>query len=112
MVQEWGGRSMVEIKELTVESKDGKSRLSADIVVDGREGRPLWFEVDEKYGRYLCDERSDAFVIGLLHYALRKGHGIVSEVPMTRRLYEQLTDQFLPAFSKLTASSQSRFPFR
>lgn len=92
---------MVEIKELTVESKDGKSRLSADIVVDGREGRPLWFEVDEKYGRYLCDERSDAFVIGLLHYALRKGHGIVSEVPMTRRLYEQLTDQFLPAFSKI-----------
>ena len=90
---------MIEIRRLSVSSDNGKSRLSADVVQDG-EVHPLWFEVDDRYGKYLCAERSDAFVIGLLHYAMRKGHDIASDVPMTRRLYEQLTDQFIPAFSK------------
>lgn len=90
---------MIEIRRIAITSTEGKSRLSADVVQDG-EIHPLWFEVDDKYGKYLCDERSDAFVVGLLHYALREGHDIVSDVPMTRRLYEQITDQFLPAFSK------------
>ena len=90
---------MIEIRRLSVCSQDGKSRLSADVVQDGA-SHPLWFEVDDRYGKYLCAERSDAFMIGLLHYAMRKGHDIASDVPMTRRLYEQLTDQFIPAFSK------------
>ena len=92
--------NMIEIKNIKVTTKGGKSRLSADIVIAGGGGYSLWFEVEEKYGKYLCDERCDAFVLGLLHYALQKGEDIVSEVPMTRRLYEQLTDQFLPAFVK------------
>lgn len=96
---------MLEIKCIAITSAGGKSRLSADVVEDG-EVHPLWFEVDDKYGKYLCDERSDAFVIGLLHYALRYGHDIVSDVPMTRRLYEQITDQFLPAFAKANGIRQ------
>ena len=91
---------MIEIKDIAVTTQAGKSRLSANIAIDGGGGYPLWFEVDEKYGQYLCAERSDAFVLGLLHYALQRGHDIVTDVPMTRRLHEQLTDQFLPAFVK------------
>ena len=91
---------MIEIKNLTIISNNEKARLSADIVLDEKIVRTLWFEVDDKYAKYLCVERSDAFILGLLHYAMREEHDIVSYVPMTRRLYEQLTDQFLPAFSK------------
>lgn len=90
---------MIKIEKPCIEKNGRTARLSANIVQDGAL-HPLWFEVDESYGKYLCDERSDAFVVGLLHYAMKKGHDIVSDAPMTRRLYEQLTDQFLPAFSK------------
>ena len=46
----------------------------------------------------------DAFVVGLLHYAMRFGHDIKSEAPMSERLYVQLTDQFLPAYYKINKS--------
>ena len=96
---------MIRIKKPSVTVANGKARLSADIVVDGVSA-PLWFEVDEKYGRFLCGERSDAFVLGLLHYAMWYGHDIVSDAPMTSRLHEQLTEQFLPPFLKINNASR------
>lgn len=91
---------MIHIGQPKVISNANKCRLVADIFFDG-EIHPLWFEVDKEYGKYLTPERSDAFVVGLLHLALREGHDISFEAPLTRRLYEQLTDQFLPAFVKI-----------
>lgn len=91
---------MIVIKQPVVTSINGKARLSADLLVDGNV-RNLWFEVDQRYKEYLCYERSDAFVIGILMYAMRKNHDIVTEVPMTDRLCRQLTEQFLPALYKI-----------
>lgn len=91
---------MITIKQPFVTVRDGKARLSADLDVDGLKTQ-LWFEVDEEYEEYLLYERIDAFVLGLMHEVIRKNHDIVSEAPMTRRLYFQLTNQFLPAYFKL-----------
>ena len=88
---------MITIKSLGINVVKDKARLSADIDIDGI-SNSLWFEVDVRYAQYLCDERCDAFVLGLLHWAMKHGHDIVSEVPMTDRLYEQIATQFLPAF--------------
>ena len=91
---------MITIKAPKIAYSDGKATLSAEVEV-GSEGRKvLWFTVDGKYGQYLCAERADAFVLGVLRMAMWEGHDIVSEAPMTDRLYEQLTEQFLPAFYK------------
>jgi len=76
------------------------TRLCADVNRDG-ERQTLWFEVENQFAQYLLVERSDAFVIGLLQHAWQFGHDIVSEAPMTRRIYEQLTDQFLPCFNRM-----------
>lgn len=91
---------MITIKQPIVTIKDGKARLSADVDVDGI-SNPLWFEVDEVYAKYLCYERIDAYVLGLLRYANLYNHDIQSEVPMTQAIYENLTQQFLPAFYKV-----------
>lgn len=91
---------MIEIGIPRISSANSRYRLSADISVDGLKNT-LWFEIEEKYGKYLCVERSDAFVLAMLQYAFRHGHDIKSEAPMTDRLYEQLIDQFLPAFTKI-----------
>lgn len=95
---------MITIKQPNIRIIDGKARLFADLDVDGLKTQ-LWFEVDEEYKDYLLHERIDAFVLGLFHEAIRKNHDIVSEAPMTKRLYFQLTNQFLPAYFKLNGGN-------
>ena len=85
---------MIEIKLVRASEIAGRKRLSADIVVDGV-SRELWFEVEEEYGKYLCDERSDAFVVGLLSLAIREKHDIEFVAPMTAQLKDQLEHDFL-----------------
>lgn len=97
---------MISIEQPRITTDEGKSRLAATICVDG-ESYELWFEVDAKYERFLCDERCDAFVLGLLHWAMKNGHDIVSEVPMTDRLYEQVVTQFLPAFYRMNRFAET-----
>lgn len=91
---------MITIEQPRITTEGGRSRLAAIICVDGV-SHELWFEVDAKYEKFLCDERCDAFVLGLLHWAMKHGHDIFSEVPMTDRLYEQVVTQFLPAFYRV-----------
>ena len=57
----------------------------------------LWFDVPLEYKRYLCKERSNAFVIALFWYAMVSGSDIEFEVPMSKRLYDGLTTMLMPA---------------
>ena len=84
-----------------------QTRLCADIERGG-EKRTLWFGVEDQYAKYLLHERSDAFVIGLLQYAIRNGHDIESEAPMTKRIYEQLAEQFLPCYNRMHGDFKER----
>ena len=62
-------------------------------------GSSLWFAVPSEYGKYLCFERSNAFVIALLWYAMVTGSDISFEAPISRRLYNGLTEKLIPALS-------------
>lgn len=77
----------------------GKSRLSVEIDVDGKI-YPLWYEVDEKYGQYLCSERSDAFVVGVSFVAIKYHHDISFEAPMSWELKESLEKDFFSVLSQ------------
>lgn len=77
----------------------GYARLVSHIDEDGVI-HTVWAEVDEKYRNYLCDERCDAFVIGLLHYAMLHNHNIVCEGKMGEELYYQITTSLIDALSK------------
>lgn len=87
---------MLEIKKPYIEEKDDKCYLKSDIIEDGIT-KEVWFYVDKKYGKYLCYERSDAFVIGLLSYAMRHKHDIKCETPISETLYYQLETYFIPS---------------
>lgn len=91
---------MITIKQPTVTVKNGKARLTANVEVDGA-SKALWFEVDEKFAKYLCPERSDAYVLGLLRFANLYGHDICAETPMTDVIYDGIVNQFYPAFYKV-----------
>lgn len=75
---------------------DGQIRLCAEIGINGK-GTTLWFGVDEAQGEYLCAERSDAFVMALLPAAMRGGHEMIAECPMSQRLHYQLENYLIPS---------------
>lgn len=91
---------MIKIGQPRLEANgENFTRLVSDIWVDG-EKRTVWAEVENKYKEYLCYERSDAFVLGLLHYAMTHKHDIECEAPMGEALYYQVTTYLIDAVSK------------
>jgi hypothetical protein len=65
----------------------------------------LWYEVENNIKEYLFTERSDAFLIGLLPYAMahstdRNPLIIKCEAPVSEKLYYQLKAHYIPALSK------------
>ena len=78
---------------------DNHSRLSCDIYVDN-EKRNVWFEVEKEYEQYLCFERSDAFLIGLLSWAMRSGHDIECSIPVTDELLYNIEEYLIPSLTK------------
>lgn len=86
-----------------IERVDDKARLIADIRIGDVDSRPLWIEFDEAYAQYLCDERSDAFLVGLLLYAMCNQMDIVCEAPVTAQLLYQLRTYLIPALAHNSA---------
>ena len=60
----------------------------------------LWFEVPIEFGKFLCSERSNAFVIALFWYAMVTGSDIVFEAPISKRLYDGITKELMPELEK------------
>ena len=65
-----------------------------------KEDGTVWFSVPSEYRDYLCCERSDAFIIAFLWYAMISGSDICFEAPVSKKLYEGLTQQLIPALAK------------
>lgn len=82
-----------------IENAQGRARLTSIIRVRG-EDRPVWFEVDAKYGQYLCSERADAFLIGVLNYAMRERLDIRCESPVGSQLLYQIRTYLIPSLVK------------
>ncbi len=79
-----------------LECDNGLARMTSVITVRG-DARPVWFEVEERYGQYLCAERSDAFLIGILNYAMREHCDIRCESPVGSQLLYQIRTYLIPS---------------
>lgn len=75
------------------------SRIICDILIDNTEYK-IWFQVEKEYEKYLCVERADAYVIGLLNYAMRNNHDIYCEIPVTEELLYAIETDLIPSLSK------------
>lgn len=79
---------------------DEKARLQAKI--EGLEtDNVLWFEADKKYEPYMTPERSDAFVVGLLWPALKKGEDIAVKGAMSEKLFYSLNHHLIPLLAQM-----------
>lgn len=88
---------MLTIRQPIVSIHGDKARLSAVIEEDGLK-KTLWYEVDGCYADCLST-RSDAFVVGLLYWAMLYNQDITCEAPLTTQLHYQLQQVLVPVLS-------------
>ena len=72
--------------------------VSADFQC-GTDTNTLWFKVPSAYQDYVVSERGDAFLVGLLLYAMVRGEDIQIECPISEKLFYNLTNHLIPALS-------------
>ena len=87
---------MIRISKPYIESSGLKSRCCCNIQIDD-ENKLVWFEVEKEYERYLCTERADAYLIGLLSYAMRNNHDFICDVPVTDELLYNIETFLIPS---------------
>ena len=91
---------MITIQQPNVIDYGDKSRLVINLNMDGIY-KELWYEVDKEYKKYLCFERSDAILIGLLAYAMRSNNDITCVAPVTSELLYNINQHLLPILKKV-----------
>ena len=60
----------------------------------------LYFSVPKEYGKYFCEDRSDAFVVAMLWYAFMTGSDIQFEAPISEKMFFNITQLLIPALCK------------
>lgn len=94
---------MIKVCKPYLEKKDNKTRCICDIIFN-KDKKSLWFEVDNKYADFLCTERGDAYLIGLLHYAMEKEEDLEFDVPITEDLLYNVETILIPSISNYAKS--------
>lgn len=97
-------------KENLVKNEEKKVRMNVCLSTDSKEDI-LWYEVDEKYGPYLCDDRCDGIVVSIFLTAMRFGFEVIkSNYPISEKLYYNLTYQVIPHFFDLGKKEGKNYP--
>lgn len=91
---------MIIVRQPFIEISEENCMLSSVVEIEGVK-KKLWYKADKGNEKYLCFERADSFVIALLLYAIEKQHDIVSEAPISEKLYYNLTHYLIPAIAKV-----------
>ena len=86
---------MIRIHQGYVEESDGMSTLSTDIDINNKKTN-VYVSVEKEYGKFLSPERADYALVGLLAHAMRRGHDIICEAPVTEELLYNIREYFIP----------------
>lgn len=93
---------MIVIEKPSITEKNNRTFLSVDIKIDNS-NYLLWYSTQKEYGKYFVDDRIDSFVVAFINYAMIYGHDIISEFPLSSRLYYQLTQYYIPTLHNMDA---------
>lgn len=77
-----------------------KTRLCSNIEYQDGKNKVLYYEVEDEYAKYLTYEKSDCFVLGLLHNCMNQKCDISCEAPVSEQLLYQLKNYYIPVVSK------------
>ena len=92
---------MIRIGKPQIESKDGKTILKAFVTNEAENFNDwLWYETDNEYGVYFCDETADAFVLPMIQRAVKTHQDIYVDSPISEKLCHNLNDSVFYALGK------------
>lgn len=84
----------INIQSINIESNTVIAKLLFDDVEE-----TISTTISKGYINYVVTDRIDAYVWGLLHFAMNYGADIVSELPISDELYYNLTKHYIPTVS-------------
>ena len=92
---------MIIINDIKIERINNKARLCTNIEYNHKTEK-LWYEVENKFEKYLCYERADCFLVAILLFAMEHNEDIkILETPVSSKLFFNITKYIIPAFTKL-----------
>lgn len=94
---------MIRIGKPHIEVSEHEARLLTSLDIDG-EVKEVFVSLEPQYKDYLCADRGDAALIGMLRYAMLHKHDIVLEAPVSEDLYYKITEILLPTLKANDAS--------
>jgi len=87
---------VIYINSPEIERRDDNTRLASSIKV-GEQTKILWYEVPSRFEQYLVVENLDAFLVGMLFYALKEGEDVQLNGTVSARLYYNINHYVIPA---------------
>ena len=92
---------MIRIDKPFIQKLNDKVYLTAH-VTDEQAGfeNDCYYSTGPEYGKYLCHDVADAFVIGLLLPALQSNQDIIVNAPLSEKLYYNLCNTVIYTLSK------------
>ncbi len=84
------------IKKLII-SKNARVEV---VIHRNNEKKVVWFETEPEYYNSLVVDRVDGIVVAFLPDAIQAGENIESDIPISDKLYYQLTYNLIPILSK------------
>lgn len=102
---------MITIKKPFIENEGEYASLKCKIIIqdptsENVKGGEIFFKVQNEYASYLTFERSDAYIIGLLKYAMLNKHDIKCEAPLSETLFFNLETFYIDS---LTSNSKNLY---
>lgn len=92
---------MITIKSLNVSELQNRGGVKLECLYSvNQEEKRVWLEVNEPYGQYLVTDRCDGFLIAVLQWAMRHGHDITCNVPVSDDLLFNLDNTLIDALSR------------
>lgn len=91
---------MIIIKKITEKIQEDKLTLNSMLDIDGKSFNLHVNILGKQWHKYAVADRADAFLFGVLPYAMRHGHDIKCESPVSGTLLFNLTNQYIPTLSK------------
>ena len=90
---------MITINKPYLKKSNGIFRICSDIQI-GKENKTLYYEADGVEESNFCIERADAFLVGLLPLAMKKGESINIKYSISEKLFFQLTEFYIPILAR------------
>ncbi len=90
---------MIRITHPILRTNDTTAFLECDLIYENREKKHLYYSTTLEYAKYLSVERADAFLLGVIQYAMSIGEDVCVEAPVSEKLFFNLKTLVIPTLS-------------